>query len=207
METLRCMAYSFRLIYHPFDGFWDLKHEKRGSVKAANIILVILIFTLIMKRQLTGFIFNIYDPTKLNVFAEIFGVIAPFALWCIANWCLTTLMDGEGSFKDIWIASAYAMVPLILINIPLTIFSNFMTPEGMAFYHFFDKLAVVWMVMLIFFGNMTTHQYSISKTFFTCIFTIVGMGIIIFISLLFFYLIQQMMGFIVNLYREIAFRL
>ena len=31
------LAYGFYLMVHPFDGFWDLKHEKRGSVRASLV--------------------------------------------------------------------------------------------------------------------------------------------------------------------------
>ena len=36
-ESLR---YALYVMTHPFDGFWDLTHEKRGSIAAANTILI-----------------------------------------------------------------------------------------------------------------------------------------------------------------------
>ena len=41
------LAFAFHLIFHPFDGYWDLKHEKRGSVRGACVYigLAILAFT------------------------------------------------------------------------------------------------------------------------------------------------------------------
>ena len=124
MEVLRSLRYSLYLIFHPFDGFWDLKHEKRGNIKTALIIFAMVGVTFILRRQLTGFILNEVKLRELNVIVEILSIVVPFFLWCVANWCLTTLMDGEGSFKDIVITSAYALVPLVLINIPLIVFSN-----------------------------------------------------------------------------------
>ena len=38
------LLYAFHVMLHPFDGFWDLKHEKRGSVRAASTILAATIF-------------------------------------------------------------------------------------------------------------------------------------------------------------------
>lgn len=207
MHVLKELGYSFHLIFHPFDGFWDLKHEKRGSARASAIILILLTIVYIFRRQLTGFIFNANDPLDLNIFVEIFSVFAPYFLWCIANWCLTTLMDGEGSFKDICIATAYALAPLILINVPLIIMSNIITTEEQTFYTFFSSLSVFWAGGLIFLGTLVTHQYSVKKTILTSILSIVGMGVIIFITLIFFNLIQQMLGFAISLYKEIVFRM
>jgi len=40
------LLFAFHLMVHPFDGFWDLKHEKRGSVRGGTTILgvAILVF-------------------------------------------------------------------------------------------------------------------------------------------------------------------
>lgn len=46
-------------------------------------------------------------------------------------------MDGKGGFKDIFIASTYSLVPIILIILPLTLMSNIMTLDEKAFYWLF----------------------------------------------------------------------
>ncbi|HEY8348373.1 MAG TPA: YIP1 family protein [Clostridia bacterium] len=207
MEVLQSLRYSLYLIFHPFDGFWDLKHEKKGNLKTAMLIVAMVIVTFILRRQLTGFILNENKLRELNIIVEILSVVLPFFLWCVANWCLTTLMDGEGSFKDIVITSAYALVPLVLINIPLIIFSNVITLEEAAFYTFFDILSLAWTLLLLFLGTSVVHQYSLLKTFLTSICIVIGMGLIIFIALLFFSLLQQMYSFVYTIYKEIALRL
>lgn len=207
MEVLQSLRYSLYLIFHPFDGFWDLKHEKKGNLKTAMLIVAMVIVTFILRRQLTGFILNENKLRELNIIVEILSVVLTFFLWCVANWCLTTLMDGEGSFKDIVITSAYALVPLVLINIPLIIFSNVITLEEAAFYTFFDILSLAWTLLLLFLGTSVVHQYSLLKTFLTSICIVIGMGLIIFIALLFFSLLQQMYSFVYTIYKEIALRL
>lgn len=207
MEVLQSLRYSLYLIFHPFDGFWDLKHEKKGNLKTAMLIVAMVIVTFILRRQLTGFILNENKLRELNIIVEILSVVLPFFLWCVANWCLTTLMDGEGSFKDIVITSAYALVPLVLINIPLIIFSNVITLEEAAFYTFFDILSLAWTLLLLFLGTSVVHQYSLLKTFLTSICIVIGMGLIIFIALLFSSLLQQMYSFVYTIYKEIALRL
>ena len=58
----------------------------------------------------------------MNIFAQIASVVVPLLLWVMANWCLTTLFDGEGSFKDIFIATSYsftdsdACTPLVILS-------------------------------------------------------------------------------------------
>jgi len=207
IDALKSMSYSFHLIFHPFDGFWDLKHEKKGSLKAAIAIIALLCLTFTLRRQFTGFLFNFNDLNELNVLSEALAVILPFFLWCVSNWCLTSLMEGEGSFKDIVITSAFALTPLIIVNIPLIVISNMITSQEGAFYRFFDVLAVLWSGGLLILGTMVVHQYTLTRTLLTSAFIVVGMGLIIFITLLFFSMLQQMISFVYTVYLEISLRM
>ena len=153
------------------------------------------------------FIFNQRNLKELNIMLEIFSAIFPFFLWSAINWSLTTLMEGKGSFKDIVIASAYALTPIILVNIPLTVISNFLLLEEGAFYYFFFIVSVIWAVALLFFGTMVTHDYDLPKTILVTILIIAGIGIALFIGLVFMDMFNQFLGFIADIYAELTFRL
>lgn len=200
------LKYSLHVMVRPFDGFWDLQREKRGSLKAALSLLFFTIATFIFRRQYTAFLFNNNRVDRLNITLEIVSVLLPFFLWCLANWCLTTLAEGEGTFKEIVIATSYSLTPFILFNLPLIPISYFMTVDEGAFYYFFLTLSILWSGMLIILSTMVTHQYTIGKTFLTIIGILIGMAIMIFIALLFTSVIQQIVGFVVIIYRELTFR-
>ena len=55
------LLYMFHLVFHPFDGFWDLKHEKRGSVRAAATILALTIAAFFYQAIGKGYMFNPRD--------------------------------------------------------------------------------------------------------------------------------------------------
>ncbi len=207
VSILKSLRFGLHVIFHPFDGYWDLKHEKRGSLAAALVILFMVCVSYIMMSQYTGFVFNTRDLTKYNILLEIAGIIFPFILWCSINWALTTLMEGKGTFRDIIIATAYALIPLVLINIPMTLISNYLTIEEGAFYYAFLIVAILWSGGLMFFGTMVTHSYDFSKTFRTVLFILVGIVFALFIALLFFNLTSQFINFIKNVYMELLYRL
>jgi len=194
-------------IFHPFNGFWDVKYEKKGKVSLALLILVILCILYILKQQLSGFIFNPSVNLEVNSLDEVKFIFLPFLLWCIANWSLTTLMDGEGKFKEIVIATAYALIPLVLVQIPLIVLSNIFTIQEASFYSLIESIAFIWVGWLIFVGMQTVHQYSVSKTIVTMLLTMVVIGIFLFLGLLFFSLLQQMISFGATIYKEIIFRI
>ena len=206
-EVIRSMGYGLYVIFHPFDGFWDLKHEKRGNMPAAICILSLVTLTYVFMRQYTGFIFNPRDLSKLNILQEVLSVVIPFVLWAGVNWALTTLMDGKGKFRDIVITTSFALIPIILINIPMTIISNFITLSEGPFYYFFVSLAVVWALSLVFLGTMVVHDYGMAKNLGAVTLTVVGMGTVLFISLLFFSVVNLMAGFITSVYLELVLRL
>ena len=206
-QVLSGLKYGFHVIFRPFDGFYDLKHEKRGNPVSATIILIVMVLTWLLNQQYSGYFFSSYDPSTYKVFIQMCTVLIACFRWGCANWCLTTLMDGEGSMKDVYIATAYSLVPVILIMLPLTLISNVMCQDESAYYNFFMILAFAWLGFLIFISTMTTHQYTVWKTVVTCVLTIMGMLLIIFICLLFFSVIQKVLFFIQNSYNELSFRI
>ncbi|NOU69858.1 DUF1282 domain-containing protein [Paenibacillus sp. LMG 31458] len=196
----------FYTMVHPFNGFWEMKYEQKGRLKVVVICLLLLVLFTILKRQYSGFVVNMNNPLELNSLNELKFIVLPFLLWCIANWSLTTLMDGEGKFKEIVMATGYALMPLILIYLPQTLYSNVITGSESTFYYLLDAIAYIWFIWLLFVGTMTVHQYSASKTVVTMILTLVVIGIIIFLGVLFFSMLQQMINFITSIYRELSFR-
>lgn len=197
----------FRTMVRPFSSFWELKYEHKGRIWIALGILILVVLTMILKRQYAGFIVNFNKLDELNSVDELKFIVLPFLLFCISNWSLTTLMDGEGKFKDIVIAVGYATLPLVVIFLPQVLFSNIITIDETPFYYLLDSIAYLWFGWLLFIGTMTVHQYTIGKTILTLILTVLVMAFIVFLGLLCFSLVQQMITFIEALYREIIVRL
>ena len=200
------LKYVFYVIFHPADGFWDLKREKRGSLPAALTFVALTVLTLGIEKLNTAFLFNDNRISEVNVMVDVITVLLVFTLWCVANWCTTSLMDGKGRMKDIFTAIGYALFPIILIRLPLVLVSFCITAEEGAFYYIFGFISYAWTAVLIFMGTMMTHEYSLGKTVFTCIITILGMGIILFIGLLFFNVISEIIVFVSTIYKEVRFR-
>ena len=201
------LKYAKHVLFHPFDGFWDLTHEKRGTFAAATTFLVLFLLTDIAQLLFTNFQFINAPLQYVNVFEQIGSLLLPFLIMCLANWSMTTLFDGKGRFSDIYIAMCYALVPYTLIQLPLVFVSNFLSFDEAAFYNVLMSFSNIWCLFLIFVGLMQVHDYSPSKTLIFVVVTIVGAMIIIFLLLVFFSLLGDAASYFISLYREIAFRL
>ena len=99
------------------------------------------------------------------------------------------------------------MFPLIFTNILTTVMSNGMVLEEGDFITFVSTLGYVWMVGLIFVGCMVIHEYFFNKNLLMLVSSIVGMGMMMFLALLFVTIGQKMIEFFIGIYEEIAFRL
>ena len=200
------LLFVFHLIVHPFDGFWDLKHEKRGSVRAGSTILAVAILVFYYQSVGAGYVSN-PQGNYLSFFEALTSLCVPLALFMIANWCLTTLFDGEGNFKDIYIACTYSLMPLILTIVPATLASNFVVESELKTVSLITGIGFVWLGILLFFGMMVTHDYSIGKNVVITISTIVGMICIMFIAILFTTLLGKLVSFVTNIVTELRYRM
>ena len=201
------LRYALYVITHPFDGFWDLIHEKKGSIAAANTFLIMFLLIRVLKLIATNFQFISAPIQHINVFEEMGSLLLPFIVLCVANWAMTTLFEGKGRFKDIYMGMCYALVPYILIQLPMILVSNMLTYEEGSFYSVFLSISVIWCVFLVFVGLMEIHDYGPGKTFIFLIVTVVGAAVIIFLILVFFSLLSDALSYFVSMYREIVFRL
>ncbi|OWR28274.1 YIP1 family protein [Saccharibacillus sp. O23] len=207
-SSRQAARHPLHVIFHPFEGFWELKYEQspRKARNTALVILALLAITTVLKAQYSGFLVNMNNPTELNSLMEIVYVLVPVMFWCTANWSLTTLMDGEGKFSEIFASTCFALVPLVLIQFPWIWLSQGIALEELSFYRFFNALAAAWSLYLLFVGNMTVHQFTPGKTILTMFLTVVAMGFMAFLCLLFFSLIQQITSFVYTIYQELALR-
>ncbi|GHV66651.1 hypothetical protein AGMMS49928_01860 [Spirochaetia bacterium] len=206
-KTFDTLRYALYVSTHPFDGFWDLTHEKRGSLSSAHIIVAATVLVEILRLTLTNFQFITINMEYFNALIVALRVLLPLLLWVVANWALTTLMDGKGRMTEIYMACAYALTPYVIINAAMILLSQVITFEEGAVYFVLIGFSMVWSGLLILAGMMMVHDYSIAKTIFSSFLTIIGMGIMVFIFVVFFSLISDAVAYFVSLYKEILFRL
>jgi hypothetical protein len=127
-------------------------------------------------------------------------------LFTVGNWSVTTLMSGKGSYKEIFMVTGYALFPILVIGFPSVVLSNFLTLEEIALYQLLIAVAYVLTGWMLFMGILNIHQYGLFKTILAFVATAVSMAVMMFLGLLFFDLIQQMIAFVASIYEELSLR-
>ncbi|MCL2627328.1 MAG: YIP1 family protein [Oscillospiraceae bacterium] len=202
---LKTAAFSFYVLFHPIDGFWELKNHKEKSFGAANLILAVLCLFNVLSIQFTSFHYGVLDRDNVNILINISSFVLPLLAWSVLNWALSTLLDGKASMKQIWVQSVYSLMPLLLSIPVLVIASHIMTLQDSAFYYLITSIAVLWCTFLFLFGNMTIHDYTMTKTVVMTLFTFAGIAASIFIGIILFSTFQQLISFITTVITEIRF--
>lgn len=200
------MKFALYCITHPFDGFWDLTHEKRGTYAAANTILFLTVLIRILSLKYTSFIFVQVYWEDINIFLYIASIIFPLALFVVGNWATTTLFDGKGKLGQVYIGTCYALTPYPLMQLPLMIISNVITVNEKQFYTVLAYISLIWCGLLIISAMGQIHEFSGAKNILFMVFSLFAMLVMIFILMLFFSMITQGIGYFYSLYREFMFR-
>lgn len=193
---------GFYVIFHPFNGYWALKGEKRGGVRSATILLALACLTQAITAA-SGFLSG--DGGD-SVGSGVLNLLTPLLLWCIANTCFTSLMDGKGSFRDVYVAVGTSTLPVTLLVLPCTVVSHFLILEELPILAMVTNVAYIWMAALIFFSMITVHDYTLGKNVLVSILTVLGMAFILFLLFIFVSLIGRMISLVSAVGTELSLR-
>ena len=201
-----CIKLPTYILAHPLKGFEEFKRYKKGKMSVALVFVVLTILVNILKFQYNGFLVNDNNLKDLNSIEQIAYVAGAIIVVTIANWSVTTLFDGKGNMKEIFMMICYCLYPLIWSTSIGIILSNILTEDEMAVYTLVNVLGVVLLAYMFFFGIISIHEYGLVQCLLTILFTVVAVLIVLFAFLLFFDLFQRMYGFVYTIYREISLR-
>lgn len=199
-------AYLRYTVSHPMEGFYWIRHQDRGSLPIAILMVVLFSLCFSLNRISANFIVNDVAPRTVDSLEELSGVLLLYLLICVANWSITCLMNGEGRMKDIAIAVGYSCAPLIPAFLLATAMSHVITVEEGAFYSIVIGAGVCYGLLMALIGIMQVHNYTLGKTLQTLLLTFIAILVIIFLCLLLADLIGQVINFFRSLYIEIIFR-
>ncbi len=195
------------VIMHPFEGFEDLRWKKAGSMKIAIGIVVLLFIQQLAFNRLYGFqYYSDYDKV-FNIVPYIFQSFGIFLMYVVCNWAMCTLFDGEGSMKNIFIVTAYSLIPYISGYLIGTVLSHFLIRDEYIFIQAFEIIGTAWTVVLFISAMKAVHQFSFGKTLALIALTLVAMVALIFLLVLLLTLFQQVLIFIFTIYTELSYRL
>lgn len=194
-------------IFHPFNGFDQVKWEKKGSVPFCFVILLAFFLTNVFDQVLTGFIFNTFNPDKISVPSIFLITMGGFLICFVANWAVSSLMFTEGELHNIFIVLCYTLVPYILAELVYIFATNFSNLELQAFLVAIRFIGLAWSGIVLLVGMFYIHQLSFGKVIVNLLLTAVGVLAILFLILLAYSLVNQIYTFLFTIWNELVFRM
>lgn len=192
---LEKFKYIKHCVFHPFDGFYEAKNRGKGSVLVATVLICLYCVLQCVEVQYTGFIMNMNQISRMNSVTIFISALSVLLLFVISNWTITTLFDGKGKLKDIYMVLCYSLLPMIVIDAVVVFASNYVIEEEAVLLTSLSVMGMVWFAFLVVTGLCTVHEFSLAKTLVTLLATAVAALIILFLGVLFISLVEQMVQF------------
>ena len=201
------LQYLKNAVFHPFDAFYEIRFRGKGSTILAVLILVLFGILQCVSYQYTGFIINLNELASMNSVSIFLTWVLGFVLFIVSNWSVTTLLNGKGGIGDILKVTTYSLTPFICTLIFQIIASNFIILEEAMIVYVVTGIGVVWSLFMLLAGLCVIHEYGFGKNLIAIFLTFVAAAIIMFLGVLFFTLIEQMVLFVISVGQEFIRRL
>ena len=201
------LKHAFYTMRHPVLGFDDVKWQKKGSVAACAVILFFFFLTNVFDQMLTGFMYNRFNTDRISIPSILLITLGGFAIVYLANWAAGSLVFSEGETRDIFILFCYVLVPYILADWIFIFLTNVANLELAPFLAAVKLIGYLWSSLLLIIGLITVHQFSFGQMLLNLFLTVAGIAVVLFLLLLGYSLVQQIMTFVRTIYNEIVFRL
>lgn len=99
----------------------------RADLWGVPLLLALAVVAWMISLSLTSFHFRTQRPEQTRLIFESGKILIPWLSWCIASYGVSQIFFGRGSFREIVLASARALIPFMLLAIPLGLITNLLT--------------------------------------------------------------------------------
>ena len=197
------IGYSFKCTKHPIDRYYDIRVGKNGSPLAALVIYIIFFGVYMLYQTSKGFIYQYTDVEDMDMGAVVVGFFAILILFIICNYLVTSITDGDGTLKQVFMIPAYGLMPA-MFSMLITIGMSYVLTYNEAFIlTVIMIIGVGWTVAVIFEGLATVHDYDFKQMVLSLIITVVFMLIAAIVVLVVIIMWEQLYDFLLTVGKEI----
>ena len=200
------LKFPFYIVKHPIDGHYGIKREHKASYLSASIYYVLFFFMYMFFIYQTNFLFNPVNAQQINLTEQIVGIFVPLLLFVVANYLVSSIRDGEGRFKDVYISTAYSLLPSIIglpivtiVSLGLTLNEAFIFDTLIYITLFFTGFYMIFMIKEV-------HYYDMKNTIGNLLITIFTGLMIVVVVFIVYLLLGEVVTLISDIIREVTVR-
>ena len=195
------------ILGRPFNGFDRMKHEKQGSMAFCLFVLFLSCILNVLEYVYNGFLINYNDLYQVSTLYLMLVTAFPVFLFVTGNWSVTTLLNGEGKYHEIFMVTMYALYPFCLCRIAALLLSNVLLLDEMAIVSAIRGIGVALFVFYLFVGLVVIHNYGFGQGIGMVLLTLFAIMVIVFVLMLGFSLVADVFDFLRTVLRELRLRL
>lgn len=193
-------------IRHPIDGSYEVRSNRKNSVLTATVLYVALVVIYMWDYLGRGFIFRTVTGTDVSVPVILAVLLIPLGLWLVGSYLIGTIRDGEGSFRKIYISTAYAVSPYLLYG-PFVLLATYVLTQNEAFvFTFFHTVLLVWCVINLFITTMEVHNYSLKETVVNILITLFFIIMAVLACIILYLIWLSVWDYVVQIAGEVKYR-
>ena len=206
IPILSHVGWCFTMMRNPFDCSYGIKKEKRSSLWAAAVIVVLFFILQVANKYASGFLFKTVREGEYELLRDAVLTFGAFILLTVCCYLVCTINDGEARFRDIVIGGAAALTPMIIALPIRLILSNVVTFNEEFFLTLLDVVAYGFTGILIVLALMYLNDYSFKKTIAMIVITLFTVLVTVALLFVVYVLIGQLIDFVSSIYGEVVYR-
>lgn len=175
MAALSSVAQVLRVIYEPGEVFWEVK--QKPPLVSALVMLALALLVRIFNIYVTSFHFSLTDPESTNIVAELSQLFVPLLSWVVASYGVALIMEGEGTFKQIFIACSLSLLPYVIVTPLQTLLTNVLALSEGVWVRAVQTAVYWWCLYLLYTAVRVIYNYDDIRA-------LVVMGLALFLMLL-----------------------
>lgn len=194
------------VIFHPFNSFGDIKYKNYGSLLFANVLIFLLFAVFSLQATCSGFLYTNVSASQYNVFYTFLKTGGLVIIWSVCNWLVCSLFSGKGKLSEVYISTAYSLIPIIAFTFLKVLLSNFIPLSASGIISGIGIAIWIYTFFLLFVSMITVHEYDFFKVLGTSIIVLFLMILLVFVIFMVVILIVQFWEFFVSVYNEAVYR-
>lgn len=202
VHDLMQVGYAIR---HPIDNYYNVRVGLTGTMLSSTILYLMVFILLVLYQVARGFIFSV-DISRYSLFYTAVYFFGILGLFLAGNFFISSINDGDGTFRQIYIGSSYALAPVFLILPAVILLSNVLSLDE----SFFVQAALVsmlaWTLVTMYLMVMQIHDYSFKEGTASLLMTLFFMVVAILVGSLVFLLLKQVIVFVQDAVTEVVLR-
>ncbi len=199
---LRGVLFMFKTARHPFDAYYDMREYNCGSVAGATFIYALTFVVFMLYQTSKGFIYQLVRLEDIDISALAGGYFIIIAAFIVFNWLVSSINDGDGTFKQLYKLPAYALAPALFamaVNLGL---SYVVTGNEAFLLSIVEYVGYIWSAAVLFSGLMVIHDYTFKETIKSIALTALFMLLAVVVLVMVIIMIERLYQFLGTLVEE-----